>query len=266
MWCCCNETSKLERTKSEKRLVGISNETVPGPSSPFPSQLSFHSFRASYLEKLEQSGKENENGSEVPNKQKDKEKEKDKESVNLSPLDYLRTKSFSHLPLWSLAGTKTYGKITKILDGDLFEIVLFVREEVQKHILRLVWLQIPKEPNIQKRNKHEAQIQGEGRIKKLVEARKAIVCYLSEILREVENMVWIEILGQDKYGSWLGEIFLEKKQIEEKTEKIEKSQISINKQLILNSFAKPYNGKQKEKTNWSNEELEQIITFHKSRK
>jgi endonuclease YncB( thermonuclease family) len=217
-WCCKRKRKHIQPLDEENEL--------PPPTSPFPSQLRFPSFK-----------KQN-------HENQDPEAEQD-EKVNKTPLQYLQSNSFQSLPLWSLEGEKTHGKVTRVLDGDTIEIVILNHDQVQKHQLRLLGIDAPELRPRKTVADRELQIR----------AAEAVSRYLSKIVAGSDNIVWVEFSKKDKYGRWLGEIFTENKDAELENLYI---RTSINKLLLTKHFVKTYNGGARQL--WSRKELLDILS------
>lgn len=112
-----------------------------------------------------------------------------------------------------------YTKIDKVVDGDTVDVFIDLGFSV--------W------------HKERIRIAGIDTAEKNTPLGKALKAYMKELLEG--KMVRLQVSKPDKYGRYLGEIWLG-------------SDVSINKQLIQHGLAKPYGGDSKVGL-WTAEEL-----------
>ena len=126
--------------------------------------------------------------------------------------------------IFSFEGYKTYALVTNIYDGDTFTIAFRKNGTLLKVKCRAYGYDSPEmRPSLQKPN----------RDKEIEEAKNA-KNYLIELLQEYNNLIYVELLGFDKYGRTLIKFYTPKKKL------------SINELMIKNTQSKPYFGGKKE--------------------
>jgi endonuclease YncB( thermonuclease family) len=122
-------------------------------------------------------------------------------------------------PEFSLEGVDTLCKVVDVYDGDTIKIVFYYKEELFKWTVRLWGINTPEmRPSLKLENRKEI-------IRQAKEARDFVINHCNN----VDNLVYIKCLGNDKYGRLLGHIYLDKDYT-----------VSINDLLIKNNHAVEY--------------------------
>ena len=122
-------------------------------------------------------------------------------------------------PEFTLDGIKTLCKVVDVYDGDTVKVVFYYKNELFKWTVRLWGINTPElRPSLKLANRDEI-------IRKGKEARD----YVIGLCKDIDNLVYLKCLGNDKYGRLLGKIYLDKDYT-----------ISINELLIKNEHAVEY--------------------------
>jgi endonuclease YncB( thermonuclease family) len=157
---------------------------------------------------------------------------------------YKVKKATYEIGLFSLEGKQMYGKIVDIYDCDTFTIAFYMDNKIKLYKCRLFGID---------------GIELEGSTKSLALEAKQFVIELiigkklnknietmnKKELRKLyeDNIVFVKCYKFEKYGRLLVDVYLCEKSCGLYIE----DNISINKKLLLNGFAKEYYGKTKEK-------------------
>ncbi len=122
-------------------------------------------------------------------------------------------------PIFTLEGLKTLCKVVDVYDGDTIKIVFYYKDDLLKWTVRLWGINTPElRPSLKLANREEI-------IRKGKEARD----YVIDMCKKVDNLVYFDCMGNDKYGRLLGKIYLDKDYT-----------VSINDLLIKNEHAVEY--------------------------
>jgi endonuclease YncB( thermonuclease family) len=132
--------------------------------------------------------------------------------------DKLDSKYCKDLKIFTYAGHNFNARVTDVYDGDTITIVFFDKE-YKKMRIRLAGIDTPElKPrlNIENRDLHIAA---------------ANICKEYVSSRILDKIIYVEIIGEDKYGRLLGNIYIDNK--------------CINTELLDNNLAIKYDGKTK---------------------
>jgi endonuclease YncB( thermonuclease family) len=146
--------------------------------------------------------------------------------------------------LFTLEGKQMFGKIVDIYDCDTFTIAFYLDRKIKLYKCRLYGID---GAELQGDTKQIALDAKQHVIETLIgnKLSQPIIKYSKKELRELykDNIVFVKCFPFEKYGRLLVEVYICKKLCGMYVEE----GVSINKNLILNGFAKEYFGKTKEK-------------------
>ena len=132
------------------------------------------------------------------------------------------------LPLYSLKNIECDGRITAIYDGDTLTVVLDIEGIYEKHKIRMYGINAPELKGIThkegliSRNYLISLILG----KDLELEKEYTNKEINDMLKELKKTFRFKLLGEDKYGRILGEIYNDKE--------------CINDLMVLNGYAEVY--------------------------
>lgn len=146
------------------------------------------------------------------------------------------------IPLVTLNGTTTSGKVVEMYDGDTCKIVLLIHGVLQKYNCRLLGLDTPEmKPLLTKENRETEINRAHACRNKLIQLVTNCDCPNDAILKKQEcaklldsntKIIQVECGEFDKYGRLLVKLFADGK--------------CANQVLIEENFAKAYDGRTKE--------------------
>lgn len=159
-------------------------------------------------------------------------KKKKQHDVASAKLDQLKSLSFSQLPDFTMAGTKTHAKVVSVYDADTFRVVFEFRGVWCKKQLRLKGVDAPEIKPTKTTPDRELHI----------EAAKLARDVVSKWI--LGKIVLISLEKEDKYGRALGSVTLSNGH-------------DLSDELLQKGLVLPYNGKTK--TEWYRVDLTHCV-------
>jgi endonuclease YncB( thermonuclease family) len=151
---------------------------------------------------------------------------------------------YDDVPIFSLNGLKTIGKIVDIYDGDTCKIVLIHENTFKKFSCRLLGIDTPEmKPPLTKNDRDIEIINAHKCRNRLIQLVTSCDCSVDKIYKksEIKNLlennkkiINVHCFDFDKYGRLLVNLY------------IENDTISVNDILIREKYAKPYDGGKKD--------------------
>jgi micrococcal nuclease len=142
--------------------------------------------------------------------------------------------SIFDLPLYSVKNIKTNGRITDVYDGDTITVVLNLalsKEKIlQKHKIRLYGIDTPELKGLT----HEKGLEARNFLIHLITQKDIELTKeykkneIIEMLKETKTIFRFELLGEDKYGRLLANIY-----------RLDETD-SLNDMLLIHGYAKEY--------------------------
>jgi endonuclease YncB( thermonuclease family) len=143
--------------------------------------------------------------------------------------------------LSSLEGQSMLGKVVYVYDGDTVHIVFEINNKLTKYICRLAHIDSPEivPKNIADKNLRDKEIEAATKSRNyLIETVSTIKINniitkqnCKDLLSTSKKLIWVKCLEFDKYGRLLVELYENRY-----------SMVSINKLMIDNNYAVPYEG------------------------
>lgn len=131
--------------------------------------------------------------------------------------------NIQNIPKWTCKGMIDYVKVINVVDGDTVDIVRKMGEKYFQFRVRLYGIDTPeKRPPLSQPNRLEE-----------IAASKASSNALTSLLKEVNGLIRIEFVGEDKYGRLLGNVFIKREKEDE---------YNVNEWMVKKGYAKPYFG------------------------
>ena len=106
----------------------------------------------------------------------------------------------SKIPLFTLKGLKTKGRICDVYDGDTCKVVFRMNDEINRWNVRMTGYDTPEMRPPKSQANRELEIA----------AAKQAKSYLQSLIMNPEQLVYIKCGEFDKYGRLLGEIYIKK--------------------------------------------------------
>lgn len=167
-----------------------------------------------------------------------------------SVFDTLRTIKNDDIPLVSLNGLITFGKVVEVYDGDTCKIVLVINEKLEKYNCRLKGLDTPEmKPPISKENRNVEIANAHKCRNRLLQLVTDCSCSIETVIPKKEcvklldgntKIIKVECFEFDKYGRLLVALFPENNSTE-----------TANQILVTEKYAKLYDGGTKSEFTYS---------------
>lgn len=153
----------------------------------------------------------------------------------------LQTIKNSDIPLMSLNGITTIGKVVEMYDGDTCKIVLMNNNKLEKYNCRLLGLDTPEmKPPLTKENRDVEIFNAHKCRNRLLQLITSCSCNIDSIINKKDcvklidtntKVIKVECYEFDKYGRLLVKLYPENESVE-----------SVNQILVNENYAKSYDG------------------------
>ena len=161
----------------------------------------------------------------------------------------LQTIKNSDIPLMSLNGITTIGKVVEMYDGDTCKIVLLNNNKLEKYNCRLLGLDTPEmKPPLTKENRDVEIFNAHKCRNRLLQLITSCSCNIDSIINKKDcvklidtntKVIKVECYEFDKYGRLLVKLYPDNESIE-----------SVNQILVNEKYAKSYDGGTKSQFNY----------------
>ena len=153
----------------------------------------------------------------------------------------LQTIKNSDIPLMSLNGITTIGKVVEMYDGDTCKIVLMNNNKLEKYNCRLLGLDTPEmKPPLTKENRDVEIFNAHKCRNRLLQLITSCSCNIDSIINKKDcvklidtntKVIKVECYEFDKYGRLLVKLYPDNESVE-----------SVNQILVNENYAKSYDG------------------------
>lgn len=153
----------------------------------------------------------------------------------------LQTIKNSDIPLMSLIGITTIGKVVEMYDGDTCKIVLMNNNKLEKYNCRLLGLDTPEmKPPLTKENRDVEIFNAHKCRNRLLQLITSCSCNIDSIINKKDcvklidtntKVIKVECYEFDKYGRLLVKLYPDNESVE-----------SVNQILVNENYAKSYDG------------------------
>ena len=178
-------------------------------------------------------------------------------------LQALRNATNDEVPLFSLNGTKTCGKVVDIYDGDTCTIVFFVGDKRQKFTARLLGVDTPEMKPLLSKPGRDQEIKAAKRCRNRALQLLTNCCDITldtemtkkeckKILDTNTKLVTVHCHDFDKYGRLLVTLYDNIGQHGGATNAETSGETSVNQRLISEGHAKAYDGGTKNEFTYKN--------------
>ena len=147
----------------------------------------------------------------------------------------------SDIPLMSLNGITTIGKVVEMYDGDTCKIVLMNNNRLEKYNCRLLGLDTPEmKPPLTKENRDVEIFNAHKCRNRLLQLITSCSCNIDSIINKKDcvklidtntKVIKVECYEFDKYGRLLVKLYSDNESVE-----------SVNQILVNENYAKSYDG------------------------